>query len=63
MRLKSLELQLDWPENLLIKDLRSYVVEELSNIGDPIRWSITSISSSESGCIRQLNIEAVVIIT
>ena len=64
MRLKSLELQLDWPETLLIQDLRSYVVGELSNFGDPIRWAITSISSSsEFGSTRQLNIEAVVIIT
>lgn len=64
MRLKSLELKLDWPETLVIQDLRSYVVEELRNFGDPIRWAITSISaSSEPGCTRQLNIEAVVIIT
>ena len=64
MRLKSLELKLDWPETLVIQDLRSYVVEELRKFGDPIRWAITSISaSSESACTRQLNIEAVVILT
>ena len=64
MRLKSLELKLDWPETLVIQDLRSYVVEELRKFGDPIRWAITSISaSSEPGRTRQLNIEAVVIIT
>ena len=64
MRLKSLELQLDWPEKLLIQDLRSYVVEELRKFGVPIRWAITSISaSSEPGCTRQLKIEAVFIIT
>ena len=64
MRLKSLELKLDWPETLVIQDLRSYVVEELRKFGDPIRWAITSISaSSEAGFTRQLNIEAVVIIT
>ena len=64
MRLKSLELKLDWPETLLIQDLRSYVVEELRNFG-AIRWAITSISScsSELECTRQLSIEAVVIIT
>ena len=63
MRLKSLELKLDWPETLAIQGLRSYVVEELKKFGDPIRWAITSISASESGCTRKLNIEAVVIIT
>ena len=65
MRLKSLELQLDWPETLLIQDLRSYVVEELREFGNPIRWAITSISASSEPavCTRQLSIEAVVIIT
>ena len=63
MRLKSLELKLHWPETLLIQDLRGYVVDELRNYGEPIRWAITSISSSELGSTRQLNIEAVVIIT
>ena len=63
MRLKSLELQLDWPETLLIQDLRNYVVEELRYFGDPIRWAITSISPSKPGFIRKINIEAVVIIT
>ncbi len=63
MRLKSLEIQLPWPETLLIQDLRSYVVEELGSFGEPVRWAITSISSfSEPECIRQLNIEAVVLI-
>ena len=63
MRLKSLELQLDWPETLLIQDLRIYVLDELRNFGNPIRWAITSISPSKPGCIRKINIEAVVIIT
>ena len=64
MRLKSLELQLHWPETLLIHELRSYVVEELSKYGYPVRWAITRISSSsEPGIMRQLNIEAVVMIT
>ena len=64
MRLKSLELQLDWPDTLLIQDLRIYVLTELRNFGNPIRWAITSISfSSEFGSTRQLHVEAVVIIT
>ena len=63
MRLKSLNLQLDWPETLLIQDLRIFVVDELSKFGNPIRWAITSISPSKPGCSRKLTIEAVVIIT
>ena len=63
MRLKSLELKLEWPENIPIQGLRRYVLEELSDSGEPIRWAITSISPSKPGCSRKLTIEAVVIIT
>lgn len=60
MRLKFLDLKLEWPESVPLKALRSYVIEKLSSYGDPLRWGITNISSTDS--LRQLNIEAVVII-
>ena len=64
MRLKSLELQLEWPQTLPIEALRNHVIEHVTNFGEPIRWAITSVVfSSESLCIRELIIEAVVIIT
>ena len=64
MRLKSLELKLEWPENIPIQGLRRYVLEELRDSGEPIRWAITSIVfSSKSQWRRELNVEAVVIIT
>jgi len=60
VRLKSLDLQLDWPASVHVKGLRSFVVEKLSDYGDPLRWSISNIRISDG--IRKLNIEAVVII-
>ena len=64
MRLKSLELKLEWPENIPIQGLRRYVLEELRDSGEPIRWAITSIVfSPKSQWRRELTVEAVVIIT
>ncbi len=64
MRMNSLVLKLEWPENIPIQDLRRYVLEELRDSGEPIRWAITGIfCSPTSARTRELNIEAVVIIT
>ena len=60
MRLKSLDLQFDWPASVRVESLRLFVLEKLSDYGDPLRWSISNVSISDG--MRQLNIEAVVII-
>ncbi|KGG14791.1 MULTISPECIES: hypothetical protein [unclassified Prochlorococcus] len=64
MRLKSLEVELDWPDSLPINHLRQFVIARLRHFGDPIRWAITSISVSEKlDCSKKLIIEAVVSIS
>ena len=60
MRLKSLDLQLEWPASVRVESLRSFVLDKLSDYGDPLRWSISNVNISDG--MRQLNIEAVVII-
>ena len=60
MRVKSIDLQLEWPALVGVDDLRLFVLEKLSDYGDPLRWSISHVSISDG--VRQLNIEAVVII-
>ncbi len=63
MRLKSLELKIEWPEEVPLNKLRPYLVNQLKQFGEPLRWSIASISSSEkTDHYRQLKIEAVLII-
>ena len=64
MRLKSLELELEWPLAIPIQGLRILVIEHLENYGAPLRWAITSINTSEnSDCSRHLKVEAVVILS
>ena len=64
MRLKSLELYLEWPVDLALQGLRLYVLEHLKACGEPVRWAITSIQSPENKTAsRYLKIEAVVIVS
>ncbi len=63
VRLKVIQLYLEWPADLSLADLRLWILTELKKQGDPLRWAITTINPAqvnESG--KQLKIEAVVMI-
>ena len=62
MRLKSVELEMAWPEDIPIRGLRVLVLEKLEHFGEPLRWSINTMSAKKSPLSRALKIEAVVII-
>ncbi len=63
-RLKLVELNLNWPEDHSLLELRAWILEQLRIYGDPLRWAITAIRpSSKAGCFRQLKVEAVLIIS
>jgi len=49
------------PESLATKSLRSWVLEQLRQEGEPLRWAITSIDSSPQGSRTALEVEAVLI--
>ena len=64
MRLKSLEIEMEWPLAIPIEGLRTLVIDHLESYGAPLRWAITSINVSEnSDCSRYLKVEAVVILS
>ncbi len=65
MRLKLLQLMLFWPDDVPLQHLRPWLINQLKKHGEPLRWSITRINSSSEGStpIRQLKVEAVVIIS
>ena len=60
MKLKSLDLQLEWPDSMTICDLKVFILEKLRGHGDPLRWAITNVNTSDS--LRHLTIEAVVVV-
>ena len=63
MNLEFIELELDWPSELSVLDLRNYILSKLMNYGEPLRWAITSLTTYSSESIQKISIEAVLIIT
>ena len=64
MNLKVLELELTCPLEVSLEELRTWIVSQLSEYGDPLRWAITSVElSGADDLARQLSVEAVVIIS
>ena len=62
MKLIVLELDFQWPKEVSLEELRTWVIGRLREYGDPLRWAITAIKSSPNDIlVRQLRVEAVVI--
>ncbi len=62
MNLEFIELELDWPSELSIYDLKSYIFSRLMNYGEPLRWAITSLTTHSGKITQKISIEAVLII-
>ena len=62
MEIKFIELELQWPKNIGISNLRYFILGELKKYGVPLRWSITCLnilSADEEN--RGIIVEAVVL--
>ena len=60
MKLNSVDFYLDWPVSIKLKNLREFVITNLENKGNVIRWSIVDIQDSiDSYGIKKLKIKAV----
>ncbi len=59
MNLKFKELEIYWPIEVTIVELRKYIRCELEKYGEPLRWAITSTTNDPKENIQKLIIEAV----
>ena len=60
MKLNSIDLDLDWPVSINLKNLREFILSNLEKKGDVIRWSIVDIQNSiDSYGTKKLKIKAV----
>ena len=60
MKLSSFDYYLDWPVSIKLKNLRKFIIANLENEGDLIRWSIVDIQNSiDSFGTKKLKIKAV----
>ena len=62
MNLEFIELDIDWPYELSIVDLKKYILSELRKFGDPLRWAITSVTTRSEKKIQIISVEVVLII-
>jgi len=62
VNLEFIELELEWPIDLSVCDLRKYIVSNLIKHGEPLRWAITSLSPYTGEINQKISIEAILII-
>ncbi len=60
MKLSAVDINLDWPASIKLKNLREFIIANLEKKGDVVRWSIFDIQNSkESYSRKKLIIKAV----
>ena len=62
MNLEFIELDLDWPFELSLFDLKNYILSKLLEYGEPLRWAITSVNNHPEKNIQIISVEVVLII-
>ena len=62
MYLEFIELNLDWPSELRIYDLKDYILSKLIEYGEPLRWAITSVTNYSEKKVQIISVEVVLII-
>ena len=63
MNLEFIELDLDWPFELSLFDLKNYILSKLLEYGEPLRWAITSVTTHSEKKIQLLSLEVVLILS
>ena len=61
MNLKFIELDLDWPTEITLFDLKNYILSKLMEYGEPLRWAITSVTTLSEKNIQVISVEVVLI--
>ena len=62
MNLEFIELDLDWPYELSVFDLKNNILTKLREYGEPLRWAITSVTNHSEKKIQVISVEVVLII-
>jgi len=62
VNLEFIELDLDWPSELSVFDLKNYIISNLMEYGEPLRWAITSVTTHSEKKIQIISVEVVLII-
>ena len=61
MNLEFIEIDLDWPCELSVFDLKNYILSNLIEYGEPLRWAITSVNIHPEKKTQVISVELVLI--
>ena len=62
MRLTNIEFELKWSDNIDLKDLRQFILDNIAKRGEVLRWSINNINILDNKINEKvLTINAVII--
>ena len=62
MKLEFVELNLEWPKEITLFQLKNYILSRLMEYGKPLRWAITSVTTYSEKKNQILSVEVVFII-
>ena len=62
MKLEFVELNLEWPKEITLFQLKNYILSRLMEYGKPLRWAITSLTTYSEKKNQILSVEVVFII-
>ena len=62
MNLEFIELDLDWPFEVSLFDLKNHILSKLMEYGEPLRWAITSVTNHPEKKIQIISVEVVLIV-
>ena len=62
MNLEFIELDLDWPSEVSVFELKNYILSKLMEYGEPLRWAISSVTTYSEKKIQIISVEVVLII-
>ncbi len=62
MNIELKQLELDWPAEVSVLELKNYVLSKLNSYGEPLRWAITALTNNQVTKTQKILIEAVLII-
>ncbi len=54
MQLRNLQLEIQWNEDIDIKNLRKFIISKFPFDSEVIRWSINEISFLDQKCCKKL---------
>ena len=62
MNIEFIELDLDWPFELSVFELKNYILSKLMEYGKPLRWAVTSVTNHPEKKNQVISVEVVLII-